>query len=282
MALNLLFYNFFHVNLFDFNIHLPFLKTSEVNRIIAQDLSLDGTGIVEGFGLHYDTFSSASGANFLLFNTRLFEQNVDHFYSLLAKTPGVYTSTALIDFRSPTIEDYIHTLAANGVRAVMVNSYLQQIESNDFPAVLKAFRYAAAKDLVICIDGSYGTSKMYTYDNLQLACYVADHISEVPVVIVHAGGYRVIEAMLLALDKSNVWLDTSFSLPYYLGASIEQDFAYVIKKLNFNRVVFGSDHPYISFTAALAAHQAFFQKHNFSDSQIENVFYNNAIELFGL
>jgi uncharacterized protein len=270
------------MKIFDFNVHLPYLTDPDVNKVIAQDLHLDSQGIIKGFNTHYEYFSSVLGSNFLLFNTSLFDRSQADFKNLLERTPGDFTTTALIDVRSERIESYIDSLVANGVRAVMVNSYLQQIDTNDFPKALRAFRYAAQKGLIICIDGSYGTSQMYTYDNMKLACYIADHISNVPIVIVHAGGYRVVEAMLLALDKNNVWLDTSFSLPYYIGSSIEQDFAYVIRKLNFERVVFGSDHPYIPFESALSAHQSFFEKHHFNDTQISKVLYENAIKLFGI
>jgi predicted TIM-barrel fold metal-dependent hydrolase len=157
---------------------------------------------------------------------------------------------------------------------------LQRIAESDFKQVLQVCEYASSKGLKICIDGSYGTSKMYTYDNMQLACFIADHIFETPIIIVHAGGYRVIEAMLLAADKKNVWLDTSFSLPYYQLSSIEQDFAYVIKKMDCHRVIFGSDHPYIQLQEALSSHLAFFEKYKFSDAQIEKILFTNALELY--
>jgi len=87
---------------------------------------------------------------------------------------------------------------------------------------------------------------------------------------------------LLALEKKNVWLDTSFSLPYYLGATIEQDFAFMMQKLNYERVVFGTDHPYIPFSDAFTAHISFFVKYNCSVEHQEKVCYKNALEVFQL
>lgn len=268
------------MKIFDFNIHLPFISHPDVNVVIEQDLNLTAEGIQEGFNFHKNEIAQCEGGNFLLFNTRLFNEDVSPFFKSVNGYIKCIKYTALVDFRSDHIYDYINCLHAAGVHAIMFNSYLQQIAESDFRQVLQVCEYAAAKGLKICIDGSYGTSKMYTYDNMQLACFIADYIFKTPIIIVHAGGYRVIEAMLLAADKSNVWLDTSFSLPYYQHSSIEQDFAYVIKKMDYSRMVFGSDHPYIPFQEALSSHLSFFDKYMFTATQIEKLMYTNALELY--
>jgi predicted TIM-barrel fold metal-dependent hydrolase len=268
------------MKIFDFNIHLPYIKHDDVNVVIAQDMSLGADGIQLGFDTHKKILKDCVGANFLLFNTKLFDSDVSSFFQQVNSSLEIKKYTALIDFRRTDINDYIDNLVKSGVNAVMVNSYLQQIEDADFNSVLRAFCYAECKGLIICIDGSYGTSKMYTYDNMKLACYVADHITKVPIVIVHAGGYRLIEAMALALDKKNVWLDTSFSLPYYENSSIEIDFAYVLKKMNSERIVFGTDHPYIEFNEGVQKHINFFSKFKFNADDVEKILYCNAIKLF--
>lgn len=265
---------------FDFNIHLPYIQHDDVNVVIAQDMSLGADGIQLGFDTHKQILQNCVGANFLLFNTKLFDTDVSAFFQKVDSSLEIKKYTALIDFRRTDIFDYIDNLAKSGVNAVMVNSYLQQIEDDDFNSVLKAFQYAASNKLIICIDGSYGTTKMYTYDNMKLACFIADHINTVPIVIVHSGGYRIIEAMLLSADKKNVWLDTSFSLPYYENSSIEIDFAYVLKKMNSERIVFGTDHPYIQFNEGLQKHMNFFKKYKFDDIEVEKILYRNAIKLF--
>lgn len=270
------------MKIFDFNIHLPYIKHEDVNVVIEQDMNLDVSGIQAGFEFHKDQLKTCDGGNILLFNTRLFDEDVSPFFKKVSSSINIVTYTALIDFRRKDITEYIDNLCRSGVNAVMVNSYLQQIAENDFSLVLNAFKYSSHKGLIICIDGSYGTSKMYTYDNLKLACYIADHISKSPIVIVHAGGYRVIEAMLLAADKKNVWLDTSFSLPYYENSSIENDFAYVIKQLNCERIVFGTDHPYINFKHGLEMHQRFLTKYSFTQADTERILFANALQLFNV
>lgn len=270
------------MQIFDFNIHLPWITHSDVNVVINQDLNLDVAGITKGLEVHAPTIQKAAAANFLLFNTNLFVEDAIPFFQKANQLFEKTTFTALIDFRRPDIFEYIERAKSFGIKAIMFNSYLQKISDADYLDVLKVCSFAEEHGLIICIDGSYGTSKMYAYDNLKLACGVADFVSKVPIVIVHSGGYRVIEAMLLAADKKNVWLDTSFSLPYYIGSSIEKDFAFVYKKLNSERVVFGTDHPYSGSEDAIKVHMDFFSKYNFSNADQENIFYKNAMELFSL
>ena len=152
------------MKIFDFNIHLPYIIDEDVNVVIAQDMSLGVGGIQLGFDTHKEILKDCVGANFLLFNTELFDTDVSAFFQQVNSSLEIKKYTALIDFRRTDINDYIDNLVKSGVNAVMVNSYLQQIEDADFNSVLRAFRYAECKGLIICIDGSYGTSKMYTYE----------------------------------------------------------------------------------------------------------------------
>lgn len=267
---------------FDFNVHLPYIWDSDVNKVIENDMNLVEEGLVKGVAFHEKALSELSGANFLLFNTDLFSENVEAFKSAAAQRCAYVSMTVLIDFRRPDIKTYLDQVAAAGGRFVMVNSYLQQIGRVDYTKVIDAFVHAASLGLYICIDGSYGTSRMFAYDNIELACEVAEEISEVPIVIIHSGGLRVLQAMLLALDKENVWLDTSFSLPYYLGSSLEADFAFAYKNMGCKRVVYGSDIPYLNSDKAVELHLDFFKRHQFSEEQVTQIMCSNALELLGL
>ena len=267
------------MKIFDFNIHLPAKKHEDVNVVIDNDLNLDFTEAKSGYELHRSSFEKSERINVLLFNTKLFDDGPKSVYEI-GDNKAVYT--ALIDFRRFDLTSYLEKVRDAGVKAIMFNSYLQQISEPDFVNVYAACKFAEANGMIICIDGSYGTSKMYAYDNLKLVCFIADLITRVPIVIVHSGGRRILEAMLLAQDKKNVWLDTSFSLPFYIGSSVEQDYAFAYKNVGIERVIYGSDHPYCDFDNVIKVHLDFFRKHQFKDSEIENIFYHNSMKLFSL
>jgi uncharacterized protein len=269
------------MKLFDFNIHLPQKESANVNEVIQDDLNLNSQGLINGLKRHYNSIEKTSGINILLFNQKLFDNDPDFspFIRQIRNKFEHFLLTALIDFRNPLIDQYLDRAKKEGVHTFMFNSYLQKIAEQDYEKVLRVCRFAEANNTVICIDGSYGTSKMFTYDNMKLACYVADHITNVPIVIIHSGGYRIMEAMWLALDKKNVMLDTSFSLNYYLGSSLEQDYAFVYKRIGAKRVLFGSDVPYMKFDEAFSHQLDFFKRNGFSQEELGNIFYGNAMRL---
>lgn len=268
------------MKIFDFNIHLPYVTNADVNVVINQDLNLSASELSTGLLHHKKDLSVVNGANFLLFNTNLLSESICSFKHDLNNVCQFFYLTNLIDFRRTDCKEYIVKAKEEGVKAIMFNSYLQKICDSDFISVVETCKIAENLGMIICIDGSYGTSKMFEYNNCKLACAVSDHISRVPIVIVHSGGYNIIRTMNLALDKKNVWLDTSFSLPFYMESSLEIDFAFAYKKLNYERVVFGSDNPYVNIHSAIETHNQFFIKYNFPSTAIENIFYHNGIELF--
>lgn len=265
--------------IFDFNIHLPIKALNSIDKVIVNDLQMDEQNLIKGLNHNKSYLESIEGSNVLLFNTNLFTNPIPNFLKASHRFKNI-NLTSLIDFRRNDIYSYIDLLIDNGVKAVMINSYLQRISDGDIPLVLDVFKYCASEGLFLFIDGSYGTSKMLDYNNLKLMCTVAEQIKDTPIVIIHSGGLRVKEVMLLALENQNIYLDTSFSLPFYLGSSLEQDFAFAYKKIGIERVFFGSDLPYNEPTESINQHFQFFKKHRFSDSEIEKIFCQNAIEFF--
>ncbi len=227
---------------------------------------------------YYDNFKSTIKAgNFMLFNQDIFfEDDLTHFIKQVKNDFKGSLFSALIDFRKKNVLDYLDKAIQNGINCIKFHSYNQRISKTDFIDIVKICQYAEKREIIICIDTSYGTSKMYTYDNLKLASIISDFITKVPIILLHSGGARVIEAMLLADEKKNIFLETSFSISYYLNSSIEKDFAYAYKKLGSSRVLYGSDSPYVDISKSTFKTISFLENYNFSTHEIENILFNNA------
>jgi predicted TIM-barrel fold metal-dependent hydrolase len=84
---------------------------------------------------------------------------------------------------------------------------------------------------------------------------VAQELPELKLVLAHAGGYKVHEAFLVAKANPNVYLDISFTLIYFRGASIAQDVAFLCGRLPPGRVLYGSDFPEVRFDDSLETAQ---------------------------
>jgi uncharacterized protein len=269
-----------NMKIFDFNVHLPSYSTNEVNEQVADESKLVPAALKESLKQHLPSLKGVRNANFMLFNTNLFEENNFSMFSDYVNQHFEKASyTALVDFRRSDLIPYLEKVKSQKVNCIKFHAYVQKISSSDHTLIYQAARFAEENNLIICIDTSYGTTKMYSYDNLELACFICDVVSQTPVILLHSGGARTLEAMLIAEEKRNVFLESSFSLPYYLGSSVEKDLAFVYKKLGSDRIIYGSDFPYVTAEESLNQHFQFFDQYNFTTEEVEKIMFQNAMKL---
>ena len=122
---------------------------------------------------------------------------------------------------------------------------------------------------------------MYDFDNLKLVAFLSQNIQKSPIIILHSGGARIFDAMLIADACPNVFLETSFSLEYYKGCSLEKDMLYAYKKLGANKVIYASDYPAVGTLQESINNQInWLGQCDFSDTELEKVFFHNSMKIF--
>ena len=265
--------------MFDCNIHLP-----------CGDEKLDGRLCDEGnMGEHellncFEHYLPAlkekiDSGNFMLFNEKLFPSEAHNFTSVVRSDFPDARFTVLANMHHPEESKRLEKLKESGIDAVKFHCYFQSISESDFPKVMKLAKVAVDLEMPVFIDTSYGSIGMYRYDNLKLAAYLLEEITSVPVVLLHSGGARVLEAFLLADACPNVFLETSFTLPYYSGSSVERDLAFAYKKIP-ERVIYGSDFPYVGLEKSINTFEKFTQDRGFTDSQVDGFLNINVKKVF--
>jgi hypothetical protein len=267
---------------FDFNIHLVPRK-SDVNGQIHLENELTPEESVKCYkALRAVARRQLSGLNIMLFN-----QEWTHDSSAMCPLSEMVQAdfgqravfTQLVDFRSTPSLHNLKTSRTNGLRGIKFHSYVQKIIELEWPLVLKWACAAADLNLFICIDASYGTAGMYEQDNLRLAAWLAQRITQAPIIILHSGGMRAFEAWLLAESCPNIWVETSFSINYYKGTRIEEDLATVYRRLSGERVLYASDHPYVPMQSSLKNFKRFLKKYRINDSMQRKMLNSNANNL---
>ena len=176
-------------------------------------------------------------------------------------------------------KETLEILKVLGFQFIKFHPYSQQISNSDWDTILTISKFAEKIGLNIIVCTSYGTSKMHHHDGIGLACRLADFITDVPIVPLHSGGIRAYEAFLLAEDKKNIFLDTSFSLNYLEKSPLWDDFAFIYKKLGTERILYGSDFPYVSFENSLNCILRFLDKYNFNENEKEQILFNNSASI---
>lgn len=265
--------------MFDLNIHLP-CGSDDLDGRWCDEGTMGGAELIHCFEHHLPTLKeTVTAGNFMLFNESLTPDELSEFTAKVNNYLPGSRFTMLGKFRESSSAKRLQELKYAGLDAVKFHCYFQKIAETDFDSVLELSKSAADIDMPIMIDTSYGSTGMYKYDNLKLATYLLEEINSVPIVLLHSGGARVLEAFLLADACPNVYLETSFSLPYYIGSSVEQDLAFAYKKVK-DKVIYGSDFPYVDMDTSMNTFLNFMREWQFTENEIEAFLSTNYKQIF--
>lgn len=186
----------------------------------------------------------------------------------------------LLELHQERGREQVSRLKQLGFAGVVIHPYLQKIQTEEqIKTAIGLCTEASRQGLLILICTAYGSELLFDIQPLRIAQRIVQVVAT-PVILVHGGGAKVVDALLLAAAFPHVMLDMSFSLNYWKGSSVEQDFAFAIQKLGSERWLFASDAPFVSQAQAVSDHIDFFVKYRFSDKVILNVMSDNAKRLF--
>jgi len=128
------------------------------------------------------------------------------------------------------------------------------------PLVKETLAWAAGRGLPVLFDvfpfgQSLGNLSTYPLAYNQ----VAQDLPELKMVLAHAGGYRLMDAFLVAKSNRGVYLDLSFTPVYFKGSSLAEDCGFLCKRLAPGRVLYGSDFPSVPFADSREAASGFLE-----------------------
>ncbi len=161
-----------------------------------------------------------------------------------------------------------------GIKIIKILPYDQKITREEYPNVLEIAESAEGKGMVLTICSTYGSEFLYDTNGIELAVYIKKGV-DVPIILAHGGGPKIFDAMSIALEYENIFLDLSFSLKYWWGSSVIGDYAFALKKLESKRCFYGSDYPYVDFDKSLEYFLKFAKEYGFSEKEKNNLLYLN-------
>jgi uncharacterized protein len=80
---------------------------------------------------------------------------------------------------------------------------------------------------------------------------VAQEMPGLKLILAHAGGYKLMEAFMVAKSNPNVFLDFSFTPVYFKNSSLADDCSFACSRLPAGRTLYGSDFPHVRFGESL-------------------------------
>jgi len=257
--------------------HLHLLPEPDVNKEMALSKEKDIAAVLCGLSSRIKKAGIAKGMAIILDTGFLTNKKVVQTIKELNKTKKISNLmlSAMIDFRSENARSCLETFSSLGFKVLKFHPVHQKILPQDYKKAKELALAAAKQKIIIMIDTNNVGQDSDVYSGLHLAKYLLTDV-KTPVILAHSGGLKVLEALVIALDYKNVYLETSFSVPFWQKSSVEKDLAFAFKKLGSNRCIYGSDAPFIDLKDSLKKTNKFFKDNNFSKKDVDNIMYNTA------
>ena len=190
----------------------------------------------------------------------------------------ILPSVMLNPFEKESIIE-LEMLRNHNIRFVKLLPYEQNIFYEDFPLVLEYAKKVEEQKMCLVICAAYGSKKIYRTNGIHLVEYLLRNGIKTPIIVAHGGMPKIFDMMLLMDEYPNLFMDISFTLYYWWGSTIIQDYAFVIKKLSGKRIFYGSDYPYVSIEDSKNIFNEFCSKFEIS-KDIERDILTNNFDLF--
>lgn len=188
-------------------------------------------------------------------------------------------TTVVLDPRADDAGRLLDRAARAGARGLKLHPYAQGLDDATHPAAVALAHHAADLGLWVMVCCSYGTVDVHRVSGPRLVAAMARAGVAAPLVALHAGGAAVLEVMGVALDAPNVLLETSFSVPFWEGSSVDGDLAFALRRVGHDRCLHGSDHPYVTIEDALVALDRFCDRHGVDAAGREALYGGTATRL---
>jgi predicted TIM-barrel fold metal-dependent hydrolase len=204
---------------------------------------------------------------------------IDQYKEWTDKVPAGDTQTLIFDFQKQ--QDWVVAEAASGrIQGLKIHSRLLGIREHNYPDLFDAYSRVAHLKLPTVIDAFYIGHEMDIQPNLQRIAEMVSLFPDNTFIIAHSGGIRVMDYFLHLKNCPNVVFELSLSLSYLKHASVFADFGVLLRFGDRNRIIFGTDYPYVDAHDQLLCFLQLADSLKMPESDREKILYTNAKELF--
>lgn len=111
--------------------------------------------------------------------------------------------------------------------------------------------------------------------------HLAELAPHTRIAIAHAGGHRILDALMVAKNYKNIYLDFTLTLLYYRGSTVLQDMAYAVSCLRGERIFWGTDYPDREYQETVHLTREEFAKWNLSADVQQKIYTGNVKQFLG-
>ncbi len=172
-------------------------------------------------------------------------------------------------------EERLQKAKEENVKIIKLLPYEHQILYKDFDEVCRFAKLVEEKDMMLSVCGAYGSKDLYNTNGVELAARILESGFKNPLIIAHGGMVRQLDTQVLMCEYPNLYYDISFSIKYWWGSHVIGDIYFTMASLDFERVFYGSDYPYVSFEDSMKYFRMFCDKYGLSQEQEDKILFKN-------
>ena len=177
------------------------------------------------------------------------------------------------------VNDLREAIEKMGLRGLKIHPRRQNAGIDQLELLVPLVACAATLQIPVLIDAFPCGRDWFRVRELEVVSVLAERNPDARIILAHAGGHRVFDAMLVAKAHVNVWVDISFTPTYYQNTSVGHDLVQVMRKLGPKRLIYGSDHPEISIRQSYERAMNLLHEADFDERDISDVMGGNILSL---
>lgn len=164
-----------------------------------------------------------------------------------------------------SIVDELKELKAAGASGLKLHPRLHgyHIESGK---CIELLRTAGELNMPVMVDCFPDGKNLSLGNTPEAFARMAEKVRDCRIAIGHAGGHKILDALMVAKYYRNIFLDLSYTLLYYRNSGIGKDIAFAIESLRVERLFWGSDYPDRAYDETVNLSLQEFKKMNLSES----------------
>lgn len=181
----------------------------------------------------------------------------------------------MLNPKDTQIDQKLMTLKKSGIKMLKLLPYEQQLFYEDYDRVCDYAMKVQEQDMILTVCGSYGSKDVYRTNGVELAARILAAGFQNPLIIAHGGMVRLLDTHSLMCEYPNLFIDISFTIPYWWGSHVIEDLNFVIQRAKYERVFWGSDYPYHSFEDEIHYFELFCKKFQISPQNRDKLLSGN-------
>ena len=167
-------------------------------------------------------------------------------------------------------------MAGLGLRGLKLHPEFQAFRPDD-DAMAAVYEGSIASGLAVFFHAGEDLALPTVHSDPDAFAHVLDAFPDLTVALAHMGGWRQWDAVLEVLAGREVYLETSYTLPY-IGP---ERFVELVRAHGPSRVIFGSDGPWADVAAEVEAMHGLLE-HGLTPAELQAIMAGNAARLLAL